>query len=110
MSQKFSKYIYKCNSCTFFLQNQWNTNGGKCGLCGDQYQGPRESEAGGKFATEVIVRRFWEGQTINITVKLTSAHKGWYEFKLCKNDNPRKNFTQECLDENALKVSHCSLH
>ena len=28
------------------FQNQWTVNGGKCGLCGDPYQGPRRHEEG----------------------------------------------------------------
>ena len=29
---------------------QWTQNGGKCGLCGDAYNGVREHEYGGRLA------------------------------------------------------------
>lgn len=31
-------------------------NGGKCGVCGDPWNGRRENEAGGKYATGTIVK------------------------------------------------------
>ena len=32
--------------------------GGKCGVCGDPWDGARENEAGGRYATGIIVRNF----------------------------------------------------
>ena len=34
------------------------TNGGKCGVCGDAWGGPRDNEAGGKYATGILVRHY----------------------------------------------------
>jgi hypothetical protein len=44
------------------FQTQYEKSGGKCGICGDPYPGPREIEAGGKYAKAVIVRNYKEGQ------------------------------------------------
>merc|ERR1719347_1301959 len=68
---------------------QWNVNGGKCGICGDPWNAVvKENEApGGKYATGTIVANYTEGQVIDIDVKVTTNHKGWFEFKLCENNN-----------------------
>ena len=74
-------------------------NGGKCGVCGDPWHGPRDNENGGKYANGIIVRKYETGQVISVVVDLTANHKGWFEFRLCPNDeNPRKPVTEECLD------------
>ena len=84
----------------FCLQVQYNMNGGKCGVCGDPWQGPRHNENGGKYANGIIVRKYEPGKVISVVVDLTANHKGWFEFRLCPNDdNPRKPVTKECLDQ-----------
>ena len=41
-----------------YLQNKQN-NGGKCGICGDPYNGRRDNEPpSGKYATGVIVKTY----------------------------------------------------
>ena len=45
--------------------------GGKCGICGDPYQGPRDHEAGGKYASGVIVKTYRQGAAIPVTVDIT---------------------------------------
>lgn len=50
------------------FQNQWTNNQGRCGVCGDPYQGPRENEAGGKYANGIIVRHYTESQTIDAVI------------------------------------------
>jgi hypothetical protein len=52
----------------FCKQNQWGLNQGRCGICGDPYQGPRENEAGGKYAKGTIVRHYKEGQNIDVEI------------------------------------------
>merc|ERR1719323_1826218 len=47
----------------FFNQVQ---QGYKCGLCGDPYQGPRDNEAGGKYANGIIVAKYKKGQTVKV--------------------------------------------
>ena len=65
------------------FQNQWAHHDGKCGLCGDPYQGPLEHEAGGQFATGTIAAEYTSGSAIDVTVQITANHKGWFEFRLC---------------------------
>lgn len=79
-------------------------DGGRCGPCGDPWISPRDNEAGGKFATGTIARHYASGQIINVTVELTSNHKGYFEFRLCPNDNPNNPVTQECLNRNVLNI------
>ncbi|CAC5399938.1 unnamed protein product [Mytilus coruscus] len=79
-------------------------DGGRCGPCGDPWISPRNNEAGGKYATGTIARHYATGQIINVTVELTSNHKGYYEFRLCPNNNPSKAVTQECLNRNVLNI------
>ena len=65
----------------------------------------REHEAGGKYATGKIVRRYSEGQVIEVNVQITANHKGWFQFKLCPNNNPHRRVTQQCLDRFVLRAA-----
>ena len=47
-------------------------------------------QAGGRYAKGVIVKTYTPGALINISVEITAAHLGWFEFRLCKNDNVNK--------------------
>ena len=82
---------------------QYDVNGGKCGVCGDPWNGPRENEVGGKYANGIIVRKYEPGQVIRVVVDLTANHKGWFEFRICPNENPSKPITQDCLDQFLLR-------
>ncbi|XP_067015709.2 uncharacterized protein [Anabrus simplex] len=87
------------------FNRQWQRNGGKCGICGDPWDSPkpRAHEAGGKYGQGVIVRRYKTGAVFTIRVELTANHRGYFEFRLCPNNNPRQTGTQECLDRYLLK-------
>ncbi|XP_005092247.1 uncharacterized protein LOC101851474 [Aplysia californica] len=85
------------------FDRQWNQNGGLCGVCGDPYDGQRDNEAGGKYANGIIVRNYTEGAIINVYIDLTTSHLGWFEFRLCPNNDIHKPVTQECLDMNLLE-------
>ena len=50
------------------MQRQHKQNGGKCGICGDPYDGARENEAGGKYATGIITRNYTEGSVISVSM------------------------------------------
>ncbi|WAR15560.1 hypothetical protein MAR_005665 [Mya arenaria] len=66
------------------LPVQWNQNGGKCGVCGDNYADvikDNESINGKYVINRSITGYYVRGQTIEVTVKLTANHKGWWEFK-----------------------------
>jgi len=55
---------YYCGTMT----TQYNQNGGKCGLCGDNWADPvpRENEDKGFYGRGVIVRNYTEGQVNSI--------------------------------------------
>merc|ERR1712038_1883019 len=86
------------------FDRQHKKNGGKCGICGDPWDvSPRQNEAGGRYATGTIVADYKKGQIIDINVDLTNAHLGWFEFRLCPNNDVKKAATQECLDKYLLE-------
>ncbi|XP_025423907.1 uncharacterized protein LOC112693172 [Sipha flava] len=84
---------------------QYQTNGGKCGICGDPWDSPqpRLHEAGGKYGLGVIVRRYKTGQPMIVRVELTANHRGYFEFRLCPNNAPKQVATQACLDKHVLR-------
>merc|ERR1711894_511294 len=43
--------------------HQWYRNGGKCGICGDPFDGIKHHEAGGKYATGRILTTYMEGNS-----------------------------------------------
>ncbi|XP_052691192.1 uncharacterized protein LOC128169067 [Crassostrea angulata] len=82
---------------------QWWLNDGKCGVCGDPYNAPRENEPPyGKYAKGVITQSYTSGSIMRATVHVTASHKGYFEFRLCPHDEPNITVTQECLDRNLL--------
>jgi Lytic polysaccharide mono-oxygenase, cellulose-degrading len=84
---------------------QWFQNGGKCGLCGDNYNDakPRAHELGGKFGAGVIVKSYNQGATIPVTVKLTVTHKGYFYFKICNLDKERE--SDACFEQNKIPTT-----
>lgn len=84
---------------------QWQIANGSCGICGDRWFNlPRKHEAPGIFATGIITGKYTEGQTINVTVNSTKNRGGTFTFKLCANNNVKKDPKQECLDK--YDISH----
>ncbi|GFR79409.1 cell wall integrity and stress response component 4-like [Elysia marginata] len=81
------------------------SQGYKCGICGDPWDGVRENEAGGKYATGQISRAYRQGAHINVTVQLTANHKGFFEFKLCPVNDASVKATQACLDQHVLSLA-----
>ena len=55
-----------------YLQVQYNTNGGKCGVCGDRYDGPIQNQPGPDniYAQGVITGRYTEGDEIIAKVQV----------------------------------------
>ncbi|CAH1774521.1 unnamed protein product [Owenia fusiformis] len=86
--------------------HQWEVNGGKCGPCGDPWDKPRDNEAGGEFATGTIVQQYLSGANIDIFVNITANHKGWFEFRICENNDITKPITQKCLNTNLLRLTN----
>nr|KAG5691650.1 hypothetical protein BaRGS_022925 [Batillaria attramentaria] len=86
------------------FSRQWGANGGKCGICGDPYDAQEKpNEAGGKYATGIIVKTYDQSQIIDVAVKITANHMGYFLFKLCPNNDVTKEATQECLDQHVLQ-------
>lgn len=73
-------------------------------MCGDSWAGPRDNEAGGKYANGIIARYYEIGDVIDVGVEITQNHKGWFEFRLCPNDDVKKPVTHSCLDKYLLEV------
>lgn len=66
---------------------------------------PREHEPGGKYATGQIVKTYREGDEISIVIDITANHYGYFEFRLCENDDdPMARVEQDCFDKNLLVV------
>ncbi|KAK2138631.1 hypothetical protein NP493_7375g00004 [Ridgeia piscesae] len=81
-------------------------NGGKCGVCGDPWGKPNpESEAGGKYANGIITRTYTEGQEIETAVEVTAQHGGWFEFRICRNNDFRVPVTHKCLNRHLLPLA-----
>ena len=57
-------------------QHQWETNDGRCGVCGDPWDGVREHEAGGKFANGIITWIYEQGSIMKVVVQMTAPHQG----------------------------------
>lgn len=77
---------------------QWDTNKGKCGVCGDPYhfkQGEALYTFPGKYANGTITRTYIEGEEIKVLVDVTSNHQGYFTFSLGKIGKPP--ITQEKL-------------
>lgn len=47
------------------------------------------SSDGGRFATGTIAKTYRSGQTIIVDVKLTTAHWGYFEFRIGEFDNKK---------------------
>jgi hypothetical protein len=49
------------------------------------------------------VRRYKKDSGITIRVELTANHRGYFEFRLCPNNDPKRVGTQACLDKYVLR-------
>ena len=76
---------------------QWNQNNGKCGVCGDAYHisNPKYVYPGTYAKDGFITKTYKEGQTIDVTIRITSNHQGFFRFSLGKLVN--RPITQEQL-------------
>ncbi|ELU11163.1 hypothetical protein CAPTEDRAFT_224259 [Capitella teleta] len=87
--------------------NQWSRQGGRCGVCGDPWQGPRRNEPGGEYYTGVITADYTSGETIDVQVEITANHLGYFEFRLCTDaENFNGMSPEECLDEHLLQFEN----
>lgn len=72
---------------TFFVKVQWQDNNGKCGLCGDPYNGKREHETGGIHARNITTRVYSPGSTIDVLIDMVTNHGGTFSFQMCWRDS-----------------------
>lgn len=88
------------------LQVQWQINGGKCGLCGDDYRlpKPRPHENGGSYGLGVNVALYKIAARIPVSVYLTANHKGHFVFDLCDLEKS-KTESDACFAANKLKLA-----
>lgn len=98
------RHYFNNYSCSVFAQAMMEKANGKCGICGDPYLGARDNEAGGKYALGVITKQYKMGSIINVTIELTTNHKGYFEFRLCPQNDPFTPITEECLDRHVLNI------
>ena len=55
------------------------------------------------YGRGVLVRKYQRGQPIKVRVELTANHMGYFEFRICPNNNPAQVASQKCLDTNVLQ-------
>jgi len=74
------------------FQVQHEVNGGKCGLCGDDFRlaTPRPNELGGLYGEGVVVKRYSQEDTIDVKVMITANHLGHFYFDLCNVDQAKE--------------------
>ncbi|PSC73577.1 chitin binding domain-containing [Micractinium conductrix] len=53
-------------------------------MCGDPWPSDRPHEAGGRYWFGTVTGSYEEGQAVNLTVRLTAAHKGRFLFRVCR--------------------------
>ncbi|WAR31601.1 hypothetical protein MAR_034143 [Mya arenaria] len=94
-------YDWNALYCGGFFK--FNQSGGKCGLCGDPYDGPFENDRGGLYDTGIIVRHYPAGlRQIDVRFEFTTYHKGYVTFHLCPNNE--MTLTQACFDAHPLQI------
>ncbi|XP_050307966.1 uncharacterized protein LOC126744553 [Anthonomus grandis grandis] len=78
---------------------QYNTNGGKCGPCGDNWLDPtpRSNENTGTYGNGVVVATYKSGSIIKTNIRITTNHLGKISYQLCKLNNTLLPETEECF-------------
>ncbi len=62
-------YEYNQMFCGGFM-HQWELNGGKCGICGDPWDGEKKFEKGGSHYLGKIVRNYDPESIIPVTIQV----------------------------------------
>ena len=55
------------------------------------------------YGKGILVRKYQRGQPIKVRVELTANHMGYFEFRICPNNNPAQVASQRCLDQYVLQ-------
>ena len=61
--------------------------------------------AGGKFARGEVTATYTQGQSIDVKVRITANHLGFFNFSLCVNNDFSKKITEECLAKHPLTIT-----
>ena len=64
---------------------------------------PRLHETGGKFGNRIITATYESGDVIDIEIKLSTNHWGFFEIKLCPVVGDSET-TSECFDQFPLSI------
>uniref|UniRef100_A0A1L8E399 Putative chitin binding domain protein n=1 Tax=Nyssomyia neivai TaxID=330878 RepID=A0A1L8E399_9DIPT len=88
----------------FYVQH--SINGGKCGLCGNDFRDPmpRAHENGGKYGKGFVVANYPRGATIPVSVQITANHLGYFYLNLCNLDTYGRE-SEACFAAYSLKTS-----
>ncbi|XP_015597787.1 uncharacterized protein LOC107268968 [Cephus cinctus] len=99
-------YDDNANFCGGFAV-QWIANNGNCGACGDNYsiQPPRPNENKGTYGRGVIVATYNSGAAIDVSVKITANHRGYFVFSICSLSSSDDIDTEECFEKYPLKLA-----
>ncbi len=102
-------YLHQSNHCPHCL----NAGGPsqtrvRHGMCGDPAGGPREHEAGGRFATGKVTGYYRQGGRIRLTTAISTYHRGAIEFRVCRYRagspaSERRALTEACLNKHVLR-------
>ena len=62
-------------------------------------------EFGGKYGLGIIVAEYQAGQSVEMRVQLTANHLGWFEFRLCPDNDSVLSADElsECFEQNVLE-------
>ncbi|XP_076099556.1 uncharacterized protein LOC143069009 [Mytilus galloprovincialis] len=82
---------------------QWQVKNGRCGSCGDPIDDVRQHEDNGLYDSGFISRNYTSGSDVILTVRITSNHKGWFEFKICPRDHFQGSL-DTCLENHILEI------
>ncbi|RWS19894.1 Chitin binding domain containing protein-like protein [Leptotrombidium deliense] len=85
------------------IKVQWQDNKGKCGICGDAYDGPRIHETGGFMAKNITTRKYPPGTQIDVLIELIANHAGKFNFQICWRNSTNILETEECFEKVKLK-------
>ncbi|XP_055905596.1 uncharacterized protein LOC129941269 [Eupeodes corollae] len=84
----------------------WGRNGGKCGLCGDDYSKPtpRPNELGGTYGQGIITKRYVNQFQADLGIRITANHLGFFYFNICNLDEFGEE-SEACFNKNRVLLA-----
>ncbi|XP_025082650.1 uncharacterized protein LOC112557168 [Pomacea canaliculata] len=79
--------------------------GNQCGLCGDPVDGPRDHEAGGRYATGILTASYYPGQRTQFKVLMNTNQGGYFQFSICSLQSSSEASTQACFDQHPVPLA-----